>query len=100
MRKKVLSLALALVMCLGLTVPAFAVASDWKLEVPGKTDAEVLLDERTFTVRDWDSDPNSGDMTRTDSRQWTVENVYVLSKGDTAVITSGEPFMHLGFSVW
>lgn len=100
MRKKVLSLALALVMCLGLTVPAFAVASDWKLEVPGKTDAEVLLDERTFTVRDWDSDPNSGDMTRTDSRQWTVENVYILSKGDTAVITSGEPFMHLGFSVW
>ncbi len=100
MRKKVLSLALALVMCLGLTVPAFAVASDWKLEVPGKTDAEVLLDERTFIVRDWDSDPNSGDMTRTDSRQWTVENVYVLSKGDTAVITSGEPFMHLGFSVW
>ena len=100
MRKKVLSLALALVMCLGLTVPAFAVASDWKLEVPSKTDAEVLLDERTFTVRDWDSDPNSGDMTRTDSRQWTVENVYVLSKGDTAVITSGEPFMHLGFSVW
>ena len=100
MRKKVLSLALALVMCLGLTVPAFAVASDWKLEVPGKTDAEVLLDERTFIVRDWDSDPNSGDMTRTASRQWTVENVYVLSKGDTAVITSGEPFMHLGFSVW
>ena len=100
MRKKALSLALALVMCLGLTVPAFAVASDWKLEVPSKTDAEVLLDERTFTVRDWDSDPNSGDMTRTDSRQWTVENVYVLSKGDTAVITSGEPFMHLGFSVW
>ena len=100
MSKKFLSLALALVMCLGLTVPAFAVASDWKLEVPGKTDAEVLLDERTFTVRDWDSDPNSGDMTRTDSRQWTVENVYVLSKGDTAVITSGEPFMHLGFSVW
>ncbi len=100
MSKKFLSLALALVMCLGLTVPAFAVASDWKLEVPGKTDAEVLLDERTFTVRDWDRDPNSGDMTRTDSRQWTVENVYVLSKGDTAVITSGEPFMHLGFSVW
>ena len=42
MRKKVLSLALALVMCLGLTVPAFAVASDWKLEVPGKTDAEEI----------------------------------------------------------
>ena len=100
MRKKLPSLALALVMCLSLTVPAFAAELGWKLSVSGKTDAEVLLDERTFTVRDWDSDPNSGDMTRTDSRQWTVENVYVLSKGDTAVITSGEPFMHLGFSVW
>ena len=100
MSKKLLSLALALVMCLSLTVPAFAAELGWKLSVSGKTDAEVLLDERTFTVRDWDSDPNSGDMTRTDSRQWTVENVYVLSKGDTAVITSGEPFMHLGFSVW
>ena len=100
MSKKFLSLALALVMCLGLTVPAFAAESKWNVEVSGKTDAEVLLDERTFTVRDWDRDPNSGDMTRTDSRQWTVENVYVLSKGDTAVITSGEPFMHLGFSVW
>ena len=100
MSKKLLSLALALVMCLSLTVPAFAAESKWNVEVSGKTDAEVLLDERTFTVRDWDSDPNSGDMTRTDSRQWTVENVYVLSKGDTAVITSGEPFMHLGFSVW
>ncbi len=100
MSKKFLSLALALVMCLSLTVPAFAAESKWNVEVSGKTDAEVLLDERTFTVRDWDSDPNSEDMTRTDSRQWTVENVYVLSKGDTAVITSGEPFMHLGFSVW
>ena len=33
MSKKLLSLALALVMCLGLTVPAFAVASNWKLEI-------------------------------------------------------------------
>ena len=100
MKKKMLSLALALVMCLGLTVPASAAESKWNVEVSGKSNADVLLDERTFTVRDWDSDPNSGDMTRTDSRQWTVENVYVLSKGDTAVITSGEPFMHVGFSAW
>ena len=47
MSKKLLSLALALVMCLGLTVPAFAVASNWKLEVPGKTDAEVFVGGKT-----------------------------------------------------
>lgn len=88
MRKKVLSLALALVMCLGLTVPAFAVASDWKLEVPGKTDAEVFVGGKTFIFRDWNFepleplDPTYGEIV---THNLYIDNVCVLAKGDTAV---------------
>ena len=46
MSKKLLSLALALVMCLGLTIPAFAAESKWKVEVVGKTDAEISLGKK------------------------------------------------------
>ena len=105
MKKKILSLALALVMCLGLTVPAFAAESGWKLEVSGKPNAYV--GERTFTVRDWAiSDPyEDGDymrtLTRTDSRQYTAKNLYTLSKGDTAVFTKGgEEFGCLYITAW
>ena len=90
--KKVLSLALALVMCLGLTVPAFAEESKWKLEVPGKTDAQVFVGAKTFTLRDcgvYDYDPSIGEtvLYKEDDLQWTAENVCVLAKGDTAVFT-------------
>ena len=87
MSKKFLSLALALVMCLGLTVPAFAVASDWKLEVPGKTDAEVFVGGKTFILRDWNFDvydPSFGEIV---SYNLYKDNVCVLAKGDTAVFT-------------
>ena len=85
MSKKLLSLALALVMCLGLTVPAFADASDWKLEVPGKTNAEVFVGGKTFILRDWnfdDYDPGFGEIV---SYNLYKDNVCVLAKGDTAV---------------
>ena len=85
MRKKLLSLALASVMCLGLTVPAFADASDWKLEVPGKTNAEVFVGGKTFILRDWnfdDYDPGFGEIV---SYNLYKDNVCVLAKGDTAV---------------
>lgn len=85
MSKKFLSLALALVMCLGLTVPAFADASDWKLEVPGKTNAEVFVSGKTFILRDWnfdDYDPGFGEIV---SYNLYKDNVCVLAKGDTAV---------------
>ena len=90
--KKVLSLALVLVMCLGLTVPAFAEESKWKLEVPGKTDAQVFVGAKTFTLRDcgvYDYDPSIGEtvLYKEDDLQWTAENVCVLAKGDTAVFT-------------
>ena len=87
MSKKLLSLALALVMCLGLTVPAFAVASNWKLEVPGKTDAEVFVGGKTFILRDWNFDvydPSFGEIV---SYNLYKDNVCVLAKGDTAVFT-------------
>ena len=92
MSKKFLSLALALVMCLGLTVPAFADASDWKLEVPGKTNAEVFVGEKSFTLRDcgrYDYDYITKDEVfyKEDDLQWTAKNVCVLEKGDTAVFT-------------
>lgn len=107
MRKKVLSLALALVMCLGLTVPAFAAESKWKVEVSGKPNAHV--GERTFTVRDWViSDPYEDEdgysmvsLTKTDSHAWTVSNLYVVSKGDTMVFTKGgEEFPFFTLDVW
>ena len=85
MSKKFLSLALASVMCLGLTVPAFADASDWKLEVPGKTNAEVFVSGKTFILRDWnfdDYDPGFGEIV---SYNLYKDNVCVLAKGDTAV---------------
>ena len=85
MSKKLLSLALALVMCLGLTVPAFADASDWKLEVPGKTNVEVFVGGKTFILRDWnfdDYDPGFGEIV---SYNLYKDNVCVLAKGDTAV---------------
>ena len=85
MRKKVLSLALALVMCLGLTIPTFAVESKWKLEVPGKSKAEMFLDKKTFTLRDcgvYDYDPSIGEtvLYKEDDLQWTAENVCVLER--------------------
>ncbi len=92
MKKKILSLALALVMCLGLAVPAFAAESKWKLEVPGKSNAEIFLGKKTFTLRDcgvYDYDPSIGEtiLYKEDDCQWTAENVCVLGKGDTAVFT-------------
>ena len=100
MRKKLLSLALALAVCLGLTVPTFAAGSEWKLEVPGKSNAEVFVGERTFTVRDWDVFEYTT-ATRTDSRQYAAKNLYVLSKGDTAVLTKGgETFEVFFMSAW
>ena len=92
MKKKILSLALALTMCLGLTVPAFAAESEWKLEVPGKSNAQVFVGKKTFTFRDcgfYDYDMITHEQVfyKEDDRQWTVENVCVLAKGDTAVFT-------------
>ena len=92
MRKKLLSLALALALSLGLTVPTFAAGSEWKLEVPGKSNAEVFVGERTFTVRDWDWSQDS---------RYTAKNLYVLSKGDTAVFTKGgESFYSFDMTAW
>ena len=92
MKKKTLSLTLALALCLGLTVPAFAAESKWKLEVPGKSNAQVFVGKKTFTLRDcgfYDYDPTIDETVfyKEDDRQWTVENVCVLAKGDTAVLT-------------
>ncbi len=113
MRKKLLSLALALALSLGLTVPTFAAGSEWKLEVSGKSNAQVFVGERTFTVRDWDlSQELHYDAeydyeetiyiaTRTGSRQYTAENLYVLSKGDAAVFTKGgKSFTSLEMTAW
>ena len=113
MSKKLLSLALALALSLGLTVPTFAAGSEWKLEVPGKSNAEVFVGERTFTVRDWDWSQESRYnaeydyeetvhiATKTDSRQYTAKNLYVLSKGDTAVFTKGgESFYSFDMTAW
>ena len=110
MSKKFLSLALALVMCLGLTIPAFAAESKWKVEVVGKTDAEISLGKKTFTVRDWvisgtfkddELDMIGNIWTKTDSHQWTAENVYALSKGDEVVFTKGgESFEEFYMTAW
>ena len=110
MSKKLLSLALALVMCLGLTIPAFAAESKWKVEVVGKTDAEISLGKKTFTVRDWvisgtfkddEFDMIGNIWTKTDSHQWTAENVYALSKGDEVVFTKGgESFEEFYMTAW
>ena len=110
MSKKLLSLALALVMCLGLTIPAFAAESKWKVEVVGKTDAEISLGKKTFTVRDWvisgtfkddELDMIGNIWTKTDSHQWTAENVYALSKGDEVVFTKGgESFGEFYMTAW
>jgi len=109
MRKKMLSLALALAMCLGLTVPAFAAESKWKLAVSGKTDAQVFVGERTFTVRDWDcSEPYEDEenglmetLTKTDSHAYTAANLCVMEKGDIAVFTKGgETFTGLVVTAW
>lgn len=110
MSKKLLSLALALVMCLGLTIPAFAAESKWKVEVVGKTDAEISLGKKTFTVRDWvisgtfkddELDMIGNIWTKTDSHQWTAENVYALSKGDEVVFTKGgESFEEFYMTAW
>ena len=110
MSKKFLSLALALVMCLGLTIPAFAAESKWKVEVVGKTDAEISLGKKTFTVRDWvisgtfkddEFDMIGNIWTKTDSHQWTAENVYALSKGDEVVFTKGgESFEEFYMTAW
>lgn len=92
MRKKLLSLALALVMCLGLTVPAFAAESKWNVEVSGKSNAQVFVGEKSFTLRDcgrYDYDYITKDEVfyKEDDLQWTAKNVCVLEKGDTAVFT-------------
>ncbi len=113
MRKKVLSLALALAMCLGLTVPTFAAGSEWKLEVPGKSNVQVFVGEKTFTVRDWnvsqelrysaeyDDEETIFIATKTGSRQYTAKNLYVLSKGDMAVFTKGgKSFDSLYMTAW
>ena len=110
MSNKLLSLALALVMCLGLTIPAFAAESKWKVEVVGKTDAEISLGKKTFTVRDWvisgtfkddELDMIGNIWTKTDSHQWTAENVYALSKGDEVVFTKGgESFEEFYMTAW
>ena len=110
MSKKLLSLALALVMCLGLTIPAFAAESKWKVEVVGKTDAEISLGKKTFTVCDWvisgtfkddEFDMIGNIWTKTDSHQWTAENVYALSKGDEVVFTKGgESFEEFYMTAW
>ncbi len=46
MSKKLLSLALALVMCLGLTIPAFAAESKWKVEVVARLTLRYHLEKR------------------------------------------------------
>jgi len=107
MRKKILSLALALAMCLGLTVPAFAAEANYKLEVSSKPSA--FVGERTFTVRGWDrSEPYEDEygelmdtLTKTGSHQYTVSNLYIMSKGDTAVVTKGgESFEDFRMTAW
>jgi len=85
MKKKLLSLALALALCLGLTVPALAEESEWKVEVPGKTGAQAFAGEKTFTIRDW-GEFEWGSLTKK-SKELKAENVCVLAKGDTAVFT-------------
>ena len=89
MRKKLLSLMLVLSLCLGLTVSVyaeFAEESDWEMEVAGKSNAEVFVGKKTFTARTWD-EYRQGAISKSDSCEQTVENVYALAKGDTAVFT-------------
>ena len=109
MKKRLLSLALALVLYWGLAVPALAAESKWKMQVPGKSDAQAFLGKRTFTVRDWavsgtyeEEDYGTGSIwTKTASRQWTAENVYAMSKGDMAVFTKGgESFEGFYMKAW
>ena len=90
--KKALSLTLALALSLSLAAPTFAAESKWKLEVPGKSNTEVLVGAKTFTLRDcgfYDYDPSIDETIfyKEDDLQWTAENVCVLAKGDTAVFT-------------
>lgn len=90
-KKKWTSLALALIMCLGLTVPAFAAELGWKLSVSGKTDAEVFVGGKTFILRDWNFDtydPSCGEIV---SYNLYKDNVCVLAKGDTAVFAYTKP---------
>ena len=110
MEKKLLSLALAVALCLSLAVPAFAADSTWKLEVPGKSDAEIFLGTRTFTLRDWAASDSYADedygviwstYSKAASRQRTAENVYALSKGNEVVFTKGgESFSRLNIEAW
>ncbi len=108
--KQALSLSLALVLSLAMAVPAFAAESKWKVEVVGKTNAEISLGKKTFTVRDWvisgtfkddEFDMIGNIWTKTDSHQWTTENVYALSKGDEVVFTKGgESFEEFYMTAW
>ena len=91
MRKKLLSLALDLALSLGLTVPTFAAGSEWKLEVPGKSNAEVFVGERTFTVRDWDLSQES----RYNAEYDYEETVHIATK--TGITTP--PFPDLAASI-
>lgn len=50
--KKAFSLTLAFALSLALAAPAFAVESEWKLEVPGKSSTAIFVGKKTFTLRD------------------------------------------------
>ncbi|MEY8402784.1 LysM peptidoglycan-binding domain-containing protein [Oscillospiraceae bacterium 44-34] len=90
--KKAFSLTLALALSLTMAVPAFAAESKWNVEVSGKSNAQVFVGEKSFTLRDcgrYDYDYITKDEVfyKEDDLQWTAKNVCVLEKGDTAVFT-------------
>lgn len=53
MKKRILSLALALALCLGLTIPAMAAEPGWNLEVQGKSDEEIVMPPASYKLRNW-----------------------------------------------
>lgn len=101
--KKALSLTLAFALSLALAVPAMAEESKWNLQVAGKSDEEVLLGEKTFTVRNWTWSYHDDNeiVTKTDGLEATISNIIMLKKGETAVFTNGgKEFGGLGLTVW
>ncbi|MBQ2830504.1 MAG: InlB B-repeat-containing protein, partial [Oscillospiraceae bacterium] len=93
-------------------LPTTALAAEeakWEIEVIGKSDTELFVGERTFTVRDYNKGAYEGEeynskwsaTLKDETREWTVSNLGVMAKDDIAVFTKGgETFDGFHMTAW